>query len=133
MNKEVACPMPSISDAEFEVMKVIWANEPINTNDVVKKLSEISIWSPKTIHTLLSRLVKKGALDYQKDGRVFVYRSTISQSDYLDTESQSFLNRFYNGAINSLLISFIENEKLSDEDINELTKSLERLKGKRTE
>ncbi len=125
--------MPSISEAEFEVMKVIWANEPINTNDVVKKLSEISIWSPKTIHTLLSRLVKKGALDYQKDGRVFVYRSTISQSEYLNTESQSFLNRFYNGAINSLLISFIENEKLSEQDINELTKSLEKLKGKRTE
>ncbi|SCY23539.1 BlaI/MecI/CopY family transcriptional regulator [Alkaliphilus peptidifermentans] len=117
--------LPTISEAEYEVMKIIWSNEPISTNEVVDKLLESSSWTPKTIQTLLSRLVKKGVLDYTKNSRIFVYTSLIKQEDYVEKESKSFLNKFYNGAINSMLVNFIESNKLTNDEIHELKKMLD--------
>lgn len=65
--------IPQISEAEYEVMKVIWNYAPISTNDVIDKLSSTTSWSPKTIQTMLLRLVKKKVLTYEKNSRVFVY------------------------------------------------------------
>ncbi len=65
--------LPQISEAEYEVMKVIWSKAPISTNEVTDCLSEATEWSPKTIQTLLKRLVQKGAITYEKKSRVFVY------------------------------------------------------------
>lgn len=118
--------IPKITEAEYEIMKVVWNNEPISTNDIVKKFESISEWSPKTVQTLLSRLVKKGALSYEKKGRVFVYRATVKQDEYTNTESKSFLKKFYNGALNSMVLNFIDDTKLSDEDIEELKRFLEK-------
>ena len=120
--------MPKISEAEYEIMKVIWECAPISTNDVVKKFEGQSDWSPKTIQTLLSRLVKKGALGYEKHSRVFVYVPLVKENEYLTHESSSFLKKFYNGALNSMVLNFIEQDKLSDNDINELKKILESRK-----
>ena len=117
--------MPAVSEAEYQVMKIVWANAPISTNDVVDKLEKTTSWKPKTIQTLLSRLVKKSALNYQKNGRVFVYTPLIHESDILERESDSFLNRFFEGALNSMVINYIERDKLSKEDINELKNILE--------
>lgn len=112
--------LPQISEAEYEVMKIIWKNAPISTNEVIEKLTVTSKWSPKTIQTLLLRLVKKGALSYEKNSRVFVYTPLVQQSEYLDHENKSFLNRFYNGQLHSMVLNFLENDKLSDADIAEL-------------
>ena len=65
--------LPQISEAEFEVMKIVWKYAPINTNEITEKLLETTSWNAKTIQTLIKRLVTKGALTYQKQGRVFVY------------------------------------------------------------
>jgi len=118
--------IPSISDAEYQVMKVIWAaGVPISTNEVVEKLEKTTAWKPKTIQTLLSRLVKKGALKYEKESRVFVYTSLIRESEILEKESDSFLNRFYDGTLNSMIVNLLEHDKLSEEDMNELKRILE--------
>ena len=77
----------TISEAEYQVMKIIWANAPVSTNEVVEKLLETSTWSPKTIQTLLSRLVKKGIIDYKKDSRIFVYTPLVKEEEYLEQES----------------------------------------------
>lgn len=58
--------LPQISEAEFEVMKVIWKYAPISTNEVTEKLTQTTDWSPKTIQTMLKRLVTKKALTYEK-------------------------------------------------------------------
>ena len=65
--------LPQISDAEFEVMNVIWKYAPINTNDIVDRLSKDKDWSPKTIQTMLFRLEKKGVITHEKESRIFVY------------------------------------------------------------
>lgn len=62
--------LPQISEAEFEVMKIVWKYAPISTNEITEKLTQISRWSPKTIHTLIKRLVSKKALTYEKQSRV---------------------------------------------------------------
>ena len=109
---------PTISDAEYQVMKVIWsADAPISTNEVVEKLETSTAWKPKTIHTLLSRLVKKSVLKYEKDGRVFVYTPLVEESEMLAYENDSFLNRFYGGTLNPMIINLLEQDKLSDDDI----------------
>lgn len=109
--------LPQISEAEFEVMKIIWNHAPINTNEITEMLSKTTTWSPKTIHTLIKRLVNKGAISYEKDGRVFVYTPRIKENEYIENESSHFLKRFYNGDITRMLSSFMENNKLSKAEI----------------
>jgi len=117
---------PEISEAEYQVMKVIWsAGVPISTNEVVEKLETSTAWKPKTIHTLLSRLVKKGALQYEKDSRVFVYTPLVKESEILSIENDNFLNRFYDGALNSMVVNLLEQDKLSDDDIARLKNILD--------
>jgi BlaI family transcriptional regulator, penicillinase repressor len=122
--------LPQISDAEFEVMKVIWDHAPISTNEVIDKLTLTTKWNPKTIQTMLLRLVKKKALTYEKSSRVFIYAPLVQKKEYLEQESNSFLNRFYNGTLNSMVLNFLENDKLTENDINTLRNMLtERSKG----
>lgn len=116
--------IPQISEAEYEVMKVIWNFEPISTPEVVEKLSNKSDWKPNTIHTMLARLVKKKALHAKKDGRVFIYTSLVEKHEYVEQKSKSFLQQFFGGTLNSMILNFIENDKLSNEDISELKKIL---------
>lgn len=89
--------LPQISEAEFEVMKVIWKYAPISTNEVTEKLTQTTDWSPKTIQTMLKRLVTKKALTYEKQSRVFVYTPLVPETEYIRQESNSFLNKYYNG------------------------------------
>ena len=117
--------MPKISEAEYEIMKAVWKNAPISTNEVVE-LFEGGNWSPKTVQTLLARLVKNGALGYEKRGRVFVYSPLIDEEEYRREESSSFLKKLYNGALNSMVLNFIDGDKLSPDDIDELTRILEK-------
>lgn len=118
--------LPTISDAELQVMKILWAEAPISTNDVVERLEGITAWKPKTIQTLLSRLVKKGVLQYKKESRVFVYTPLIGEGEYLEQESDSFLDRFYDGALNAMVVNYVEQDKLSEDDLQELRQILER-------
>ncbi len=118
--------LPQISDAELEVMKIIWDFAPISTNEVVEKLSKTSNWTAKTIQTMLLRLLKKNVLTYEKQSRVFVYSPLVDKNDYIKQESNSFLNRFYNGTINSMVLNFIENDILSDKEIDELKNILDK-------
>ena len=121
----------SISEAEYQFMKLIWDRAPVSTKEVTEILADESSWKPKTIQTLLSRLVKKGAIGYKKEGRVFVYTPLIKEEDYVEQESSSFLNKFYDGALNSMVVNFLEQDKLTENDIDELKKILDMGKNKK--
>ena len=112
--------LPQISEAEFEVMKVIWKYAPISTNEVTEKLTQTTDWSPKTIQTMLKRLVTKKALTYEKQSRVFVYTPLVPEDEYMRQESNSFLNKYYNGNIVSMLTSYLEDDKLSKTELDTL-------------
>lgn len=112
--------LPQISEAEFEVMKIVWKSAPISTNEITEKLVKTTSWSPKTIQTLIKRLVTKGALTYEKQSRMFVYTPLVNENEYLDQKSSSFLKRYYNGHITDMLSAFIENDRLSETEIAHL-------------
>lgn len=116
--------LPQISEAEYEVMKVLWKYAPISTNEVTEKLSRTSDWSPKTVHTLLKRLVLKEAITYRKESRVFVYTPLVKEQEYLRNANDHFLNRFYNGKISSMVTNYINSEHMTSEDLEELRRLL---------
>ena len=118
--------LPQISEAEFEVMKIVWKYAPISTNDITDRLLRTTSWSPKTIQTLIKRLVTKKALTYEKQGRVFVYTPLVKENEYIDQKSTSFLKRYYDGDITAMLSSYIENDRLSETDIDHLRSLLSR-------
>ncbi|AXR17039.1 MULTISPECIES: BlaI/MecI/CopY family transcriptional regulator [Bacillus] len=119
--------LPKVSEAELEVMKVFWnTTPPLTAKDVIEQLEKQNDWSPKTIRTLLNRLVQKNAISCnQENKRMYTYAPLISQENYLEEETQSFLKRFYGAALKPLLVNFIKEEKLSSEDIHELKQILD--------
>lgn len=112
--------LPQISEAEFEVMKIVWKYAPISTNEITEKLLQTTNWSSKTIQALIKRLVTKGALTYEKQSRMFIYTPTVKESEYIRQESNSFLNRFYDGDITAMVSAYIENDKLSESELDTL-------------
>ena len=121
--------LPQISEAEYEVMKIVWKYAPINTNEITEKLLATSSWSAKTIQTLIKRLVNKGVLTYEKNSRVFMYTPVVKESEYISQESNSFLNRYYDGDITAMLSAYIQNDKLSKTEIETLRALLSKRGG----
>ena len=118
--------LPKISEAELEIMKVLWGSSPQTANEVIDKLELTMNWKPKTIRTLINRLVQKKAISYhQEKGQMYAYYPLVSQDRYLQVETKSFLNRFYGAAFKPLLVNFLKEEKLSSDDINELKRILD--------
>ena len=112
--------LPQISEAEFEVMKIVWKYAPVSTNEITEKLLQTTNRSPKTIQTLIKRLVTKGALTYEKQSRMFVYTPVVKENEYIGQKSSSFLNRYYDGDITAMVSAYIENDQLSESELDTL-------------
>lgn len=118
--------LPQISDAEYEVMDVIWKYAPISTNEITDRLAKTKDWSPKTIHTMLSRLKKKGVIAHEKESRVFVYTPCVKKEAYLAAESRTLADRFFDGAMKQMVVSFLDQKDLTPEDLAELQSILDK-------
>ncbi len=121
-------PRPKISDAEWKVVKLLWEKSPQTANEIVKTLSEITDWKPKTIKTLLNRLCQKQAIGFKRVGREYHYFPRVDKDQYVHAESRSFLNRVFDGALKPMLAALIENDDLSADDISELKEILNQKK-----
>lgn len=120
MNKDI-----KISDSELEVMKIVWKIEPSTSNEIVEVLSKNNIWKPKTIQTLIKRLVDKGALKTEKlNEKKYLYKANISKEEYENYANTSFVKKVYNGSIKSMLSSFVKTENITDDDLEELRRIL---------
>lgn len=117
--------IPKISEAEWEIMKILWAKSPLTANQIIESLSESIDWKPKTVKTLIGRLVKKEAIGFNQENRIYYYYSLIDEEECVKAENQSFLNRVYGGALKPMLINFLSEEKLSTEEIEELKRILD--------
>jgi BlaI family transcriptional regulator, penicillinase repressor len=118
--------LPKISESEWVVMKAIWYENPITANRIVETLADTTSWSPKTIKTLLNRLVQKEAVGFKNEGRIYNYYPLIEEAVYLKEESRSFLKRVFGGALKPMLATLVESEDLSEEDIKELKRMLKK-------
>lgn len=112
--------IPSISESEWEIMNVLWDKAPQTANDIIVSLQESTHWKPKTIRTLLDRLVQKDVVGVNKNLRVYTFYPLYTQEECQRAETESFINRIYGGTLKSMLVQFIQEDALSDDDINEL-------------
>ena len=110
----------SIGSAELEIMKVIWkAKEPITSLDIGKEVEDKG-WKKTTISTFLTRLVEKGVLSADKQGKLYYYTPLISENEYRKSQTKNLIKTLYNGSVREFAVSFFEEQKLSDKDIQEL-------------
>ena len=105
-------------------MQVFWEKQPLTANEVAEYLFDITQWNPRTVKTLINRLVKKGALGYEVDGRTYLYSALVKEDACVRSEGRSFLHRVFGGALTPMLVHFIEDEPLTNDEIDELERLL---------
>jgi predicted transcriptional regulator len=120
-----------ISEAESAVMEVLWRSHPLGADEVVAALARSRDWQEATIKTLLNRLLNKGAIAAERDGRRYRYSPVLAREEWLLDESRSMLERLFDGRIAPLVAHFSQHRKLSRKDIAELRKLLEKLDDQR--
>lgn len=117
-----------ISDAEYEIMKIIWDEEgEVTTACIIERLGEDNPWKHTTILTLAKRLVDKNVLSVRKEGRVNYYSPTISKDEYKSYQADDFIEDMYDGNVKSLIASLYDNKKIDKEDIKELKDWIRRV------
>jgi len=115
--------MKKLPDAEFDIMKVVWANEPpITTSEIMRQLGFEKDWKIQTVVTLMLRLVERGFLRSEKHGKERTYYPLVNKEDYLKFETGNFIKQFHDRSFLSLVNSLYDDEALTDEDIDELVK-----------
>ena len=135
-------PVPQISDAEWEVMKVVWDHGPLTAGDVVRQLGDVPVghpargWRPRTVKTLLARLVRKKAVAAREEGgagepadvraKRFLYRAAVGREQCVRQETRSFLARVFNGSVAPALLHFLEDARLTPDEIEQLRQTLRR-------
>ena len=107
-------------------MKVLWAKAPCSAGEIIQTLASADpTWHPKTVKTYLTRLVRKKALGFRKEGRGYLYRPLVAETECVSAASESFLERVFGGSLKPMLAHFVEHKKLSANEIRELRDLLE--------
>lgn len=115
-----------ITDAELEIMKLLWENEELTLNKIVEDLSKKEKKNKSTIKTLLYRLIEKGSVkSITNSKKENTYKAIIKKENYLEKENESFLQKLYNGSTNKLLLNFVEEKKISKKDLQDLLDLIE--------
>ena len=123
--------LPSISEAESAVMEVLWRTSPVSTEDVVAALKNRQDWQEPTIKTLLNRLLNKGAISAERDGRRYLYSPVLQRDQWLASESRGLLDRLFGGRVAPLVAHFSKQRKLTRKDLAELKSLIEELENER--
>jgi len=118
--------LPKISDSEWKVMEIVWEKGFSTSTDIIETLKRNSLWSPKTIHTYIRRLVNKGVLGVNETEALNQYYPLISEEKYQNEETEKFIKKIYNGSTRLIISNFIKNEKLTKEEIDELKEILDK-------
>ncbi|MCK7592592.1 BlaI/MecI/CopY family transcriptional regulator [Pseudomarimonas salicorniae] len=109
-----------ISEAESRVMGVLWERGPSTAEEVFQALGDATDWQEATVKTLLNRLLKKGALEAEPEGRRYRYRPQLAREEYVLAESRGLLDRLFDGRVAPLVAHFSRHGKLSKRDVEEL-------------
>lgn len=116
-----------VSEAESTVMEVLWQRHPLSAEDIVAELAEASGWAAPTIKTLINRLLNKGAIRAEKDGRRYLYSPVLAREAWVGEQSESLVKRLFGGRVAPLVAHFSEHGRLTKKDIAELRRLIETL------
>ena len=120
--------MERIAEAEYAVMEVLWRESPLTAADVAERVPADRGWSLATVKTMLSRLLAKGILSHEEEGRRYLYRPAVRREDYVAEESGRLLDRMFGGRVTPLVAHLAERDRLSAADIEDIEKLLRELK-----
>lgn len=123
----------NLSDGEWKIMKLLWEKSPRALSEMSKLLENDTGWSRATVFVMLKRLNAKGAVGLDESGKVQVYYPTINRGDVAPLETESFINRVYDGSIGLLFSTLTQRKALSNEEINELREILDMAEKQRRE
>ena len=122
--------MKKLPDAEFEIMQVVWENEPpITTSEIMKRLGLEKQWKIQTVVTLMLRLTERGFLRSEKNGKERTYYPTVDRESYLRFETGNFLKQFHKNSYLSLVSTMCDDQALTDEEIEGLMEILKKRRG----
>ena len=116
------------SDSEMQVLSALWDEAPQTAADLTQRIGKINGWTQATVKTLLARLVQKGAVHAEADGRRYLYSPAIERADAVGEESQRFVDRLFGGRVSPLIAHLADREALTDTDIAEIEALLRKLK-----
>ena len=119
--------IPHLSDAEWIVMKPLWDNEPLAARDIFSAISSRQKWSYKTLKTLLSRLVKKGALKYTQVGNSYLYSPCFSRDEMIQPEVKFFAHQVLDGSLKPFLVSFFDGRNPSHDELASLREIIDAI------
>ncbi|MGL6193650.1 MAG: BlaI/MecI/CopY family transcriptional regulator [Thermoguttaceae bacterium] len=114
-----------ISDAQWKIMEIVWAQGETTAADVIEILTPQTGWNHQTIRTLLSRLVQKGVLQTKSKRNFYVYSPLVSREETIREEGESFLNRVFQGSADALLVHFVQEGKVDQSTLDKLQKLIE--------
>lgn len=116
-----------ITDAELEIMNILWEESPLTLNEIVNKLSQKEERNKSTIKTLLYRLIEKESVQSktEKNQKEKIFEPVISQKQYRKKASENFLQKLYYGSTNKLLLNFVEEKKITKKDLQDLLDLIE--------
>lgn len=120
--------MERIGEAEYAVMEVLWREAPLTAAEVAERAPAERAWSLATVKTMLSRLLAKGVLTHEEEGRRYLYRPAVSRDDYVAQESTRLIDRMFGGKVTPLVAQLAERDRLSARDIEEIEALLKALK-----
>lgn len=116
---------PAITDAEWPLMRRLWARSPRTAAELIDELSREFGWSASTVKTLLGRLVDKGAAAAEADGKRYLYRPAVTRHRCVRAESRSFVDRVFGGDAGLTAAHLIKNHRLSADQLDELRRLLD--------
>jgi BlaI family penicillinase repressor len=120
--------MERIGEAEYAVMEVLWQDAPLTATEVADRVPAERGWSIRTVKTMLARLLAKGVLAHEEEGRRYLYRPAVARADYVAQESGRLLDRMFGGRVTPLVAQLAERDRLSDADIAEIEALLKALR-----
>ena len=116
-----------VSEAEAQVMQVLWERHPRSAEEVVAALAFSTDWAEPTVKTLLNRLLNKGAIEATREGRRYLYSPVLAREAWVAQQSEGLLQRLFDGRVAPLVAHFSQRGRLSDADVAELRRLLEEI------
>ena len=117
-----------ITDAEWEVMRVVWAHGSVTSREIIENLESKMQWKAPTIKTLIGRLVEKGALNTEQEGRKYIYSANIEEREAVGSFTNDIFDRICRKNVGNVIESIIKDHTLSFDDIQRLEEILEMKK-----
>lgn len=114
--------MFNLTEAEWKIMEFLWDNESLTTMEIIREMEETFGWAKSTVITVLNRMDNKGSIRHEMENKSKRYFPCVARSEAKLEEAKSFLNRFYNGNLGLMIKSFIKEESLSPEELDEIQK-----------